>query len=386
MDPTTNLTNPINPKLEEITINTPNSNKVPEAEFPTESQQEIPVNISCWFGPNPLINASGCMCATRKMLDELKAGDPAGICTKSCTPEPRMGNPEPRYWEHEEGIMTLNSMGLPNLGVDYYLDYFKTRDNEYDGWRCMSLAVLGPLDDITQMLKKIIHPGSPVDAIEFNLSCPNLEGKEILAYDKSALKKILADLESECQFLIARAHANADELSINGHGTYTPPQFGIKLPPYWQMSDYREIAQMINPMMFSFIHTINSVPNALVIDFDREETVIHPKLGFGGLGGEIIKPIALANVRGFYLAFQELGSQWNKIRIIGCGGVSHGQDVFEMILAGADAVSVGSQLMIEGAGCINRINEELIDIMRRKGYHSIDDFRGRLKVRAADTD
>ncbi len=348
--------------------------------------QSITPDISTWIGHSPLINASGCMCATNNMLDELKAGDPAGICTKSCTLDPRMGNPEPRYWEHEDGMMTLNSMGLPNLGVDYYLDYFKTRDNEYDGWRCMSLAVLGPLDDMTRMLKKIIQPGSPIDAVEFNLSCPNLEGKEILAYDKPALKKILADLEGECQFLIARAHANAYELDIDANGSYTPPQFGIKLPPYWQVSDYREIAQMINPMMFSFIHTINSVPNALVIDYDREETVIHPKLGFGGLGGEIIKPIALANVRGFYLAFQELGGTWKNIKIIGCGGVSHGQDVFEMILAGADAVSVGSQLMIEGAGCIARINEELTDIMHRKGYHSLDDFRGRLKVRAADTD
>lgn len=350
-----------------------------------EIKHESLINISSWFGKTPLINASGCLCATNKMLDELKTGDPAGICTKSCTLEPRPGNPEPRYWEHEEGMMTLNSMGLPNLGVDYYLDYFKTRDNEYDGWRCMSLAVLGPMEDTYQMLAKIIRPGVPVDAIEFNLSCPNLEGKEILAYDKPALKKILADLEAECQFLIARAHAKAYESDIDANGSYTPPQFGIKLPPYWQLQDYREIAKMINPMMFSFIHTINSVPNALVIDADREETVIHPKQGFGGLGGEIIKPIALANVRGFYLAFQELGHPWKKIKIIGCGGVSHGQDVFEMILAGADAVSVGSQLMIEGAGCIARINEELIEILRRKGYHSLDEFRGRLKVCAAAT-
>ena len=348
-------------------------------------QQEINPDISSWMGHSPLLNASGCMCATSKMLDELKNGNPAGICTKSCTLQPRAGNPEPRYWEHEEGMMTLNSMGLPNLGVDYYLDYFKTSNNNYDGWRCMSLAVLGPIEDTYKMLEKIIQPGSPVDAIEFNLSCPNLAGKDIIAYDKPGLQELLIVLEDACQELIAHVIA-LDKTGTNPDGynnsnyRYSPPEFGIKLPPYWQMSDYREIAQMLNPGWISFIHTINSVPNALVIDPEREETVIHPKQGFGGLGGEIIKPIALANIRGFYLALQELGGAWDKIKIIGCGGVSHGQDVFEMILAGADAVSIGSQLLIEGAGCISRISDELCDIMRKKGYHNLDEFRGRLKI------
>lgn len=348
----------------------------------TEKQEP---DISTWLGHSPLLNASGCMCATSKMLDELKNGNPAGICTKSCTLQPRAGNPEPRYWEHEEGMMTLNSMGLPNLGVDYYLDYFKTSNNNYDGWRCMSLAVLGPIEDTYKMLEKIIQPGSPVDAIEFNLSCPNLAGKDIIAYDKPGLQELLIVLEDACQELIAHVIA-LDKTGTNPDGynnsnyRYSPPEFGIKLPPYWQMSDYREIAQMLNPGWISFIHTINSVPNALVIDPEREETVIHPKQGFGGLGGEIIKPIALANIRGFYLALQELGGAWDKIKIIGCGGVSHGQDVFEMILAGADAVSIGSQLLIEGAGCISRISYELCDIMRKKGYHNLDEFRGRLKI------
>jgi dihydroorotate dehydrogenase (fumarate) len=356
-------------------------------------QAEAVPNITTWLGHSPLINASGCLCATNKMLDKLKAANPAGICTKSCTLKPRDGNPEPRYWEHNDGMMTLNSMGLPNLGVDYYLDYFKTRDYEYDGWRCMSLAVLGPIEDTYTMLQKIIQPGSPVDAIEFNLSCPNLEGKEIVAYDKPALKELLLVLEDCCQQLIACAASKIDELAttnnvpgyIIGKTEYTPPEFGIKLPPYWQLSDYREIAQMLNPSWISFIHTVNSIPNALVIDPEQEETVIHPKLGFGGLGGEIIKPIALANIRGFYLAFQELCGKWDTIRIIGCGGVSTGQDVFEMILAGADAVSVGSQLLIEGPECLSRIADELRQILNKKGYRNLDEFRGRLKIRPAIT-
>lgn len=361
----------------------------PQTQKQIQQHEKTEPDISTWIGHSPLINASGCLCATNKMLDELRAGDPAGICTKSCTLNPRVGNPEPRYWEHDDGMMTLNSMGLPNLGVDYYLDYFKTRD--YDGWRCMSLAVLGPIEDTYTMLRKIIQPGSPIDAIEFNLSCPNLEGKEIIAYDKPALQELLSALEDCCQKLIIDAVVESDELAaqailskyVISKTEYKPPEFGIKLPPYWQISDYHEVAEMLNPNWISFIHTVNSVPNALVIDYEKEETVIHPKQGFGGLGGEIIKPIALANVRGFYLAFQELGGGWDKIKIIGCGGVSTGQDVFEMILAGADAVSVGSQLLLEGPQCLTRISDELRQILTKKGYRNLDEFRGRLKIRPA---
>lgn len=334
-------------------------------------------DITTWLGHTPLINASGCMCATQQMLDELQTGEPAGICSKSCTLQPRNGNLEPRYWEHEKGTMTLNSMGLPNLGVDYYLDYFNNMCENYSGWRCISLAVLGPLEDTYKMLNKIIQPGIQINAIEFNLSCPNLEGKEILAYDKHTLQKILFELEIYCNKLIEYITTTSD---ITPDNKYIPPEFGIKLPPYWQISDYSDIARIINPKWISFIHTVNSVPNALVVNYETEETVIYPKRGFGGLGGEIIKPVALANIRGFYLAFKELGHEWENIKIIGCGGVNSGKDVFEMILTGADAVSIGSQLLIEGVKCISRIADELMLIMHSKGYHTLNDFKGRLKI------
>lgn len=322
-------------------------------------------DISTFIGQSPFVNASGCLCATRNMLAVLETGKPAGICTKSCTLLPRSGNPEPRYWEHPDGLFTLNSMGLPNLGVDYYLNYFT--ETLFNGWKCISLAVMS-LKETRDMLNRILTNHPVVDAIEFNLSCPNLEGKEIVAYDKTALGKLLIELEHTCS-----------ELESNNSRM---PKYGIKLPPYFQIADYLEIARLINPSWISFIHTVNSIPNALVIDISREETVIHPKQGFGGLGGEIIKPIALANVRGFWQAFQQLGGKWPQIHIIGCGGISKGEDVFEMLLAGASAVSIGSQLMIEGPKCISRLTSELIEIMEDKNYKNIKDFQGRLKVTA----
>ena len=94
------------------------------------------------------------------------------------------------------------------------------------------------------------------------------------------------------------------------------------------------------------------------------------------LGG-FIKPIALSNVRIIYnllLSYNRLD-----IDIIGVGGIFTGRDVFELILCGAKAVQIGTCHWTEGSVCFERIENELIDIMNKKGYTSINDFYGKLK-------
>ena len=100
--------------------------------------------------------------------------------------------------------------------------------------------------------------------------------------------------------------------------------------------------------------------------------MIRPKNGFGGIGGEYIKPTALANVHAFY---QRLNPQ---IQIIGTGGVLTGRDAFEHILCGASMIQVGTTLHKEGVGAFERITKELKEIMTEKGYQSLEDFRGKL--------
>jgi len=68
------------------------------------------------------------------------------------------------------------------------------------------------------------------------------------------------------------------------------------------------------------------------------------------------------------------------IQVIGCGGVSTGEDVFQYILAGADAVEIATQFLIEGEDCFKRITEELIYIMKKKGYTKLSQFHGKLKI------
>jgi len=187
--------------------------------------------------------------------------------------------------------------------------------------------------------------------IELNPSCPNKVGKPIMAYDVDALKEMLTSVE----------------------GVLSKP-FGIKLPAYFDFNQYQEIANVINDSKAKYISTINSIANGLVIDADTEKTLIHPKEGFGGIGGPIVKPIALANVRKMRELLRE------DIEVIGVGGISTGRDVFEFILAGAQAVQLGTIFMREGGACFERINNELIEFMDKKGYEKLEDFRGKLKT------
>lgn len=330
------------------------------------------ITLKTKYSLNPLINASGCMCATKQMLDKLYTGVSGAIITKSATLNPRDGNPEPRYWEARDGTFTINSMGLPNCGLKYYLDYYKVLPRvENDKTRFISIAGM-TLDENKSLIDIIFNESYQyykyIDAIEINLSCPNLIGHQQLAYDFSELQIYLAKL-------IPYIH---NIMNSTKPSTQLPLQIGLKLPPYFDVNQFDTIVTILKPYnnIIHFIHCINSVPNGLVIDTETEAPVIKPKQGFGGIGGAIIKPIALANVRAFYTRFQE---HYLSIDIIGSGGIANGSDVFEFILAGAEMVSIGSQLMIDGVICFEYILDELIKLMNIKGYTQLADFRGKLK-------
>lgn len=331
------------------------------------------ISIQCKYGKNPLINASGCMCATKQMLNELCAGVSGAMITKSATLLPRTGNPEPRYWESPDALYTINSMGLPNCGLKYYLDYYRELSSSHmhtNKIRFVSIAGMS-LDENKAMIDLIFDTDNQyykyIDAIEVNLSCPNIIGHQQLAYDFKELAiylGIFIPYIQSCRKLIP----DAKHIKL-----------GVKLPPYFEFSQFDIVVDILKSYdgIINFIHCINSVPNGLVIDPETEAPVIKPKGGFGGIGGAIIKPIALANVRAFYTRFQSHGLT---IDIIGSGGVTTGTDVFEFILAGAEMVSIGSQLMIEGIVCFEHILDELEEVMTIKGYTTLEEFRGKLKI------
>ena len=293
--------------------------------------------------PGLIWNASGPRCTTEEELCVIGKSAAAAVEIKSCTFELREGNPKPRYADLALG--SINSMGLPNLGYKEYLRMAPSL-KEYGKPLVASVSCLS-LENNLKVLQAMND--SVFDLIELNLSCPNVIGKPQMGYDFEQTETVLREV-----FNIVKK------------------PLGVKLPPYFDIAHFEHIASILRKFPLAFVVCINSVGNGLFIDVDKEQVVIKPKGGFGGIGGKYVKPTALANVRKF--------SQLLDVPVIGVGGISSGRDVFEYILAGATAVQVGTCFMKEGPGCFARIEAEFQELMQQKGYTSVDQFRGKLKV------
>jgi dihydroorotate dehydrogenase (fumarate) len=333
---------------------------------------------------NPFINASGCYCQTTDELTSLYNSTSGAMITKTATEDPRKGNPEPRYYHND--ALSINSMGLPNNSIKYYLKYYfeQWKGSLTDGTKKiqfenkLKLISLGglSLSENVEMLRLCLlyyyNSLTMIDGIEINFSCPNLIGHPQLGYDFVNMEKYLKtllDYLTDFEILVKSEYALGKRTFLQ-----KPLLIGLKLPPYFDISHFKTVSDIIkNYSRINFLTCINSVGNGLVIDTETESTVIKPKDGFGGLGGSIIKPTALANVHQFY---RLLG---DRLFIVGCGGISTGEDAFHHILAGASLISIGTQLMREGLETFSRIENELIEIMKQKNYISIDEFRGKLK-------
>ena len=294
---------------------------------------------------NCLMNAAGVACMTVEELEEVRQSAAGSFVTKTATLEARAGNPEPRYRDVPLG--SINSMGLPNQGIDYYLDYLLSLQESHPE-RTFFLSLVGMSPDETHTLLKKVQNSGFKGITELNLSCPNVPGKPQIAYDFEATERILGEAFS-----------------------YFDKPLGIKLPPYFDIVHFDQAAEVFNRHPLKFVNCVNSIGNGMYIE--DESVVIRPKNGFGGIGGEYIKPTALANVHAFY---QRLNPS---IQIIGTGGVYTGRDAFEHILCGASMVQIGTALHQQGVEVFERVSLGLKAIMVQKGYETLEDFKGKLK-------
>ncbi|MDR1877243.1 MAG: dihydroorotate oxidase [Flavobacteriaceae bacterium] len=303
----------------------------------------LETKISDRIFKNCVMNASGAKCMTSEELYNLSNSGAGTLITKSCTISPREGNPSPRYVDLKLG--SINSMGLPNLGFDFYLDYVLEQHESGNDDIFFSIAGL-TLEENIEMLTRVQNSDFR-GIVELNLSCPNIPGKPQTGYDFERTNEVLNKI-----FYF-----------------YTKP-LGVKLPPYFDLVHFEMMAEILNQYPVQFVTCINSIGNALYID--DESAVIKPKGGFGGIGGAYVKPTALANVRMFYKLLRK------DISIIGCGGVETGKDVFEHILCGASMVQIATQLMKEDTRIFSRLISELEEIMSSKNYKALEDFKGKL--------
>lgn len=264
-----------------------------------------------------------------------------------------------RTW-HEPEIngASLNSEGLPNSGIDYYLDAQTIAESmAADPSKPYMVSISGKtLDDNIAMIKTILKKASgKVAAIELNLACPNVIGKPIIAYDFEQMKNVLT--------------------AVTKVPGISKIPLGVKMPPYFDAPHFQQAAGILNAFASSigYVACINTIGNALAVDIVSEAPVISSNNGYAGLSGHAVKYTALANVRQMRSLLDD------SIDVVGVGGIESGVDAFEMILCGASAVQVGTCHWKEGPKCFDRICLELREIMKNKGYSNISEFRGKLK-------
>jgi len=315
------------------------------------------MNLSTTIGGIPftscLMNDSGCWCTTEQELDNLKDSLSGAIVSKSSTIQHRKGNPEPRLYLDQYG--SLNSMGIPNLGYQFYMNY----GNQVTNKPFIQSIYPFNVTELETMLFDINKIVNIKRLIEINFSCPNITS-QTETYNFKIFNEYL-DRINQMQL---------DNLVL-----------GLKLPPFYELYHFDQMANLLLRFQdkIKFITCINSIVNGLIIDHEAESTRIQPKNGLGGIGGIYCKPTALSNVYNFH---RLLG---DKIDIIGCGGCSSGIDVFEHLLCGAKAVQIGTHLMRNGPYCFEPITNELIDIMESKKYQQISDYRGKVHVTTKST-
>uniref|UniRef100_A0A7S1ZUB2 Dihydroorotate dehydrogenase catalytic domain-containing protein n=1 Tax=Trieres chinensis TaxID=1514140 RepID=A0A7S1ZUB2_TRICV len=313
--------------------------------------------------PTCVYNASGPRTGSSAAMAKIATSESGGVLAKSATMKSQTGNPQPRTWhETEKKLASLNSEGLPNAGIEYYIKPETISDTIGSTGKPYMVSISGhTLADNLKMLEMVAAAAkedSRIEAVELNLACPNVIGKPIIAYDFDQMADVLDQVAA---------------LPCVKDGSLPP--LGVKMPPYFDGPHFEKAAEILNKHknIVRYSASINTIGNAFAIDLAAEMPVISSKGGFAGLSGPAVKYTALANVR----KMRELLDQ--SIDVVGVGGVESGKDAFEMILCGAAAVQVGTTHWNEGPKCFDRICAELRDIMTDKGYGSVGDFQGKLK-------
>ncbi len=295
-------------------------------------------------------NASGVWDTTISQCQELATTQYCGATvTKSCTLQDRKGNQYPKY-HFNNPHYSINSNGLESLEFDYYLENVPGQLVHPVFYSIGGLSN----DERVTMVQKVCQyyqPGRNI-GIELNMSCPNLDCVGP-AYTPEVLDRALHEL-----------------FEVTGNIELT---FGLKLPPYYLGDEYKAITAVLGKYSnnIDFITCINSVPNGIDYDIDNNMPIITPNDGYGGIGGPAVLPIGLANVCHFRKLFHE---KHIDIRIIGCGGVTTGADLYKYMLAGASAVQVGTHLWKNGPQVFEQLSTEFRQIMQRKGYSQLSEI------------
>ena len=295
---------------------------------------------------SPIVLLSGCVGFGEEYtrVDGFSNRDVGAVVLKGTTREPRLGNPAHRVYETPAGM--LNAIGLQNPGVDVVVDrILPTLD--FTETTFFANVCGSTIEDYVEVTRRF--DDSPIDAIELNISCPNIK-------------------EGGVQF------GNSPEMSarvVEACRRVTRKPLITKLSP--NQTDIRENARRCIEAGSDALAVINTVMG-MAIDVRTRRPVIGNVQG--GLSGPAIKPIALLKV--FQVA--EVARP-HGIPIIGQGGIASAQDAIEFLLAGATAVGVGTALFYDPGVC-RKINSGLAEYLGEARLSSVASLVGALEVPA----
>ena len=286
--------------------------------------------------PNPIATASGCAGSGKELSQFFPLTDLGAIVTKSIMLKPRSGRATPRMAETPSGM--LNSIGLQGPGIDNFLENDIPWLQQQNARIIVSIA--GETVEDYGVLARRVRSLSNVVGIEVNISCPNVENRGLVF---------------ACHPQTARAAIESVRRNIGGD----LPIFA-KLSP--DVTDIASIATEVSHAGADGVALINTVLG-MVIDINT----MRPKLAqkTGGLSGPAIRPIA---VRAIY----QVRAALPKIPIIGMGGVASGKDALELVLAGANAVSIGTATFGNPTAAI-QIKTELQELIMERGFNSFEE-------------
>jgi len=288
----------------------------------------------------PVLAASGTYAYGVELGDLVDLSALGGIVVKGLSREPMDGNPPPRVWETEAGM--INSIGLQNIGVRAFVAE-KLPQLRGAGTAIFANVFGYAVEDYLEVVR-VLEDAEGLAAYELNVSCPNTKhGGIFFSSDPALLAEVVGSIRK-----IARR------------------PLMVKLSP--NVARIEPLAKAAEEAGADALSLVNTFV-ALAIDPRTRKARLGA--GFGGLSGPAIKPIALRMVCEAARAV--------KIPVVGLGGISNGLDAAEFLIAGASAVEVGTANFWDPSAPV-RIARELDDFLQEEGIEHVNKLVGTLKL------
>jgi len=312
----------------------------------TDSKSPLALDFCGMTFNSPLVLLSGCVGFGEEYtrVKGFSNCDAGAICLKGTTGEKRLGNPAHRVYETPSGM--LNAIGLQNPGADTVVDQILP-ELDFSETRFIANVSGSTIEEYIKVTEKFND--SPIDAIEINISCPNVkEGGVAFGNDPEMSARVVAACRSVTDKpLITKLSPNQTDIADNARRCIEAGS---------------DAFAVINTLM------------GMAVDSETRRTIIGNNQG--GLSGPAIKPVALLKVHQVHQACKA-----HNIPIIGQGGIMNAQDALEFIIAGASAVGIGTALFYDPL-VLPTINKGIIDYLTRHEIANISQLIGTLELNA----